>query len=79
MVDCVIEQNLNRGGVLIRFENKSKMTTPIITHEAIHAALAILDYCGIQIVAGNDEPLAYLAGWIAKCCTEVKGNKKNKS
>ena len=33
-----------RGGVLIRFKNKGAMNVETITHEAIHAALEVVDY-----------------------------------
>lgn len=37
----------------------------------------ILRYCGLDADTRNDEAHAYLVGWIAKCCEEVK-NKKTK-
>jgi hypothetical protein len=51
------------------------MNANTICHESIHAALAILDYCDIQPNINNQEPLTYLAGWIASCCEKVKLNK----
>jgi hypothetical protein len=75
VVDCVYDKIQKRGGILIRFANKAVMTTSVITHESIHAALNILDYCDIQTTVENQEPLSYLAGWIADCCEKVKLNK----
>jgi hypothetical protein len=42
---------------------------PIVTHEAVHAALHIWDYLGEKQV-GN-EANAYLVEWIYKCCVYV--------
>src|SRR5688500_7720328 len=43
----------------------------VITHEAIHAANFVYKKCGILHDVDNDEPFAYLAGWIAKKITEA--------
>lgn len=61
-----------RGGVLIRFENKAAMTAKNIAHEAVHAALDIFDYVNARISSDNQEPFAYLVGWIADCCQQVR-------
>lgn len=63
------------GGVLIRFKNKSAMTVETITHEAIHAALEVFDYVGAIVDTKNQEPFAYLCGYIARCINQVKKNK----
>ena len=60
------------GGVLIRFENLADIRTNNIAHEATHAALVIFDFIGGRIDYYNQEPFAYLVGWVAKCCDEVK-------
>lgn len=60
------------GGVLIRFRNKKSLTPKHATHEAIHAAMVILEYAGVKLDYQNQEPLAYLAGWVAECIEEVK-------
>jgi hypothetical protein len=75
VVDYTYDKIGKRGGVLIRFANKEVMNANTICHESIHAALAILDYCDIQPNINNQEPLTYLAGWIASCCEKVKLNK----
>lgn len=67
-----------RGGILIRFQRKSDMTMENIAHEAVHAALDIFDYIGASIEHDNQEPFAYLVGWIADCCNKVKIGKTNK-
>lgn len=62
------------GGVLVRFQDLKVMTTENIAHEAAHASIEIFDYCDCRIDVDNQEPFAYLVGWIAKCCDEVKNN-----
>lgn len=64
-----------RGGLLIRFRNKAAMTAGNITHESDHVAIDIFDYCGCAISSDNQEPFAYLAGWVADCCQQVKSGK----
>ena len=64
-----------KGGVLIRFESRKAMTQSNITHEATHAALEIFHYVGAYPDPKNQEPFAYLCGWIAKCIDEVRQGK----
>lgn len=64
-----------KGGILIRFENHKAMTQSNITHEATHAAMEIFSYVGAYPDPKNQEPFAYLCGWVAKCINEVKNNK----
>lgn len=64
-----------RGGVLIRFKNKGAMNVETITHESIHAALEVFDYVGASVDTKNQEPFAYLCGYIARCINQVKKNK----
>lgn len=61
-------------GILIRFENIASMTTGNIAHESIHAAWDILHQIGSRADYINQEPFTYLAGWVARCCDEVKNN-----
>lgn len=65
----------NRNGVIIRFRSRKNMTTEIITHESVHAAAEIMRYVGGRVEVENQEPFAYLAGWVADCCNQVKKNK----
>ena len=39
----------------------------IISHEASHVANRIFDWLGIRLDANNDEPYAYLIGYITSC------------
>ena len=60
------------GGVLIRFQDLKAMTPENMAHEATHAALEIFDCCDCRIDVENQEPFAYLVGWIVKCIEEVR-------
>lgn len=64
-----------KGGILIRFQSKKSMTTSTIAHESVHAALEIFDYVGAIVDCKNQEPFAYLVGWIADCINQVKTGK----
>ena len=64
--------------VLIRFKSKKNMSGDIIAHEALHAALFILDYIGSRADVSNSEPTAYLVQWVYRCCEEVKLGKVDK-
>ena len=67
----------NKGGVLIRFAaRKYACDVKVVSHESVHAALAIFDYTGCIISPDNQEPFCYLVGWIAQCIREaVKSNR----
>lgn len=67
-----------KGGVLIRFESRKAMTQANITHEATHAAMEIFYYVDAIPDPKNQEPFAYLCGWVAKCVDEVKNGKVKK-
>jgi hypothetical protein len=78
-VDCVTDTERELAGCLIRFCNKNAMTYANICHESIHVAINILADCGVEITPTNQEALAYLAGWCAKCCEKVKNFRNEKS
>lgn len=59
--------------VLIRFYDKSCMADyNIVSHEAFHAAIFILDHIGSAISPKYQEHGAYLAGWVANCINRVR-------
>ena len=64
-----------KEGVLVRFRSRKDMTAESITHESVHAAAEILRYVGADIDVKNQEPFAYLAGFVADCIDQVKKNK----
>lgn len=78
-VDSVMYKENGSLGELIWFPYASAMPVGHISHEATHAAIDIFDDCGCRIDAENQEPFAYLVGWIAKCINEVKRGKYGKS
>lgn len=47
-----------------------------MAHEAVHAANTVMEYAGWKHDSSNDEPYAYLVGWIVdevqKCIDEYK-------
>lgn len=65
----------NKNGVLIRFRSRSVITAETITHEAVHAAAEFMRYIGGEIDVRNQEPFAYLCGWVADCIDQVRKNK----
>lgn len=52
--------------IIIVFIDEDLYCQNFLTHESIHAAGFVLEMAGIDIDIENDEPLAYLAGWIAE-------------
>lgn len=75
--DAAVYRDLQRAankklGVFIRFESKKAMTTSNIAHESVHAALDMLSELGSFGSYSDQEPFAYLVGYIAKCCDAVK-------
>jgi hypothetical protein len=45
---------------------KPQASPEIVAHEAVHIANHTFKNCGIRIDVDNDEPQAYLIGWIVK-------------
>ena len=72
ITDHIFMPSIDRGGVIIRFRSKKDMTPDVVAHEATHAAIMIFDYCGCRISPDNQEPFAYLVGWIVECCMKAK-------
>ena len=64
--------------VLIRFKSKKNMSGETIAHEALHAALFILDYIGECVTVEHQEHAAYLLQWVVRCCEQVKLGKVDK-
>ncbi|MBR8706941.1 hypothetical protein [Bacteroides pyogenes] len=72
IVDCVYDKQKDLGGVLVRFKSKKSMTVSTISHESLHIAMNIFDYIGAKADSMNQEPLAYLVGWIAGKINQVR-------
>lgn len=62
-------------GELIWFPNETSIEQEKVTHESVHAAMDIFRDIGADVDIGNQEPFAYLAGWIADCIDQVKRDK----
>lgn len=73
--NVMIKDGTKRLGELIWFPYAKNMTTDKIAHEAVHAAMDIFVDLGCRFDAFNQEPFAYLVGWVADCIDKVKRNK----
>ena len=71
-VNNVQHKEKDLGGLLIRFRSADEITAENTTHESTHVAIEIFDYIEARIDAHNQEPFAYLCGWVAGCIEEVK-------
>jgi hypothetical protein len=49
-----------------------------LTHECVHAAWRVLEMVGIEVDVDNQEPLAYVAGWIAEKVNDIYHKQANK-
>lgn len=75
-VDCIRKLKPDvRGGIIVRFKNKKEITTENIAHESVHVAAEIFEYIGAFFEPKNQEPFAYLCGWVAECMEKVKQNR----
>lgn len=52
--------------VVIIFRSLDDYNTETLAHECVHAAWRTLELVGVKSDVDNQEPLAYLAGWIAR-------------
>ncbi len=75
-----ITSDINRGivGVIIRFRSIEDIDFRTVSHESVHAADMIFYELGVKADTDNDEHLAYLVGWIADCCGEVRSFERKK-
>ena len=48
------------------------MDIETIAHEAMHVGLDLFHELDIEYDGLHQEALAYLIGWVAKCCEQVK-------
>lgn len=63
-------------GVVAKYERNLSLWMPrppktarehaTLVHEITHLVMYISDMCGIKYTEDNDEPFAYLAGWVAR-------------
>lgn len=72
----VMLKDTKKFGELIWFtDEKSIKQEKVIMHESAHAAMDIFRDIGAEVDIDNQEPFAYLAGWIADCIDQVKRDK----
>lgn len=59
-------------GHLIWFPSVKDMTASNMAHEAVHASMDLCSLIGCDIDVENQEPFAYLVGWVVRCLEAVK-------
>lgn len=76
-VTYVVQTKDDNGflGHLIWFPKVSDMTASNMTHEALHASMDLFGLIGCKIHHDDQEPFAYLVGWVVGCIDKVKRNK----
>lgn len=65
-VTVVDNQKTGVSEVVITFLSPDSYNAEALTHECVHAAWRILELVGVRVSVGNQEPLAYLAGWLSR-------------
>lgn len=70
LVFPVFRRETGDSGVLIVFTGKKYMSCKTIAHEAVHAAGYMFQHIGQEI--DSEEAFAYLVGWVADCCRDVR-------
>ena len=71
----VMLKEKKKYGELIWYPDEEKIDPDRITHESVHAAMDIFGDIGAEVDIENQDPFAYLAGWIADCIDQVKRDK----
>lgn len=61
---------------LIWVRRLKDITVSMITHESVHAAMNVCAYTGVVPDTDNQEPVAYLAGYVATMFNYVWDNAK---
>jgi len=67
----VILKDNGKYGYLV-FIHSSNISVGAIAHEAVHVATELFSEIGAIHTKDNQEPFAYLVGWIADCIYQVK-------
>lgn len=71
----VIRKSDGMFGELVWFPTIKHLTVKNIGHESSHVAVNIAHDMNIRIDYENDEPFAYLIGWLCDCIDKVRTNK----
>lgn len=76
LYDAVVFEIKNNDEYLIAIK---KVEWSIIAHEVVHLVNAIFLKCGVELDRHNDEPQAYLTGWIInEIDKHIRENENNK-
>lgn len=65
-VNIVEDRRSGVDKVTIVFSHPFDYDTECLAHECVHAAWRVLSLAGVKVSYSNQEPLAYLTGWIAR-------------
>lgn len=66
-VDNCGDKITGKGGIFVRFRSRKAATIGTVAHESVHAAMEIFRYVDACCDTENQEPFAYLVGWVADC------------
>jgi hypothetical protein len=69
----VILKETEECGYLVYIQ--SDLSIGQIAHEAVHVAVGLFKDIGAYLDPDNQEPFAYLVGWIADCINQVETGK----
>ena len=59
------------GELVVVWIDDKDVDPSMISHEAFHVSMDILSELGIKFHADNQEPIAYMVGWCARCISDV--------
>lgn len=59
------------GELVVVFVKPKYVSCGMISHEAFHVTMDILSELGVMFHADNQEPIAYMVGWVAQCIHDV--------
>jgi hypothetical protein len=62
---CINKSSEGISYVSMAFRTLDDYCTETLAHESVHAAWRILELVGVISTVDNQEPLAYLTGWVA--------------
>lgn len=71
ITDDVTERSSGDYGVVVWLHKPKDLTTGTLAHEADHAANLIFKAIGAKVDVSNDEPHAYLVGFVTDCIDKV--------
>ena len=69
----------NKSGFLIRFDGIKSARMGVVAHEANHVADDVYDYIDAIPDIKNNEPHAYLVGWVAACVEDALSAEENEN